>query len=382
MPSETNSSEIINLLNRTPEFTELAARHGPFFFGVFLVLVAVILILLNKNRYISSFFALCGVLFMVTASLIYSGFGSSIHAYTMRINNLAENDLLALTDSPPRLYRHNRIHDLDSDSYYIELVTISPTKLEKDHSFKIIIKEAQTLERSDGTQKISYIKYNVMIPFKGKAHSNYELERMGNANEEEESSGGYKLVEYLTNNTQSAALSFFQNSFVSEVNAGEVSHSLGGLPNMVAEESNDENIEVIYFKRSADHEKVTSALKNTGITYGIKQSRLSKPINAVWVGVDVPSSVVENIGNSLLKEGVDLQYIGYFKYRNTKTNVVQIGYSGKNSKQKLVSQENIELFVNGLKTQQEKALIQQKQEEQINILYQEKVQKQQFIQQK
>ena len=399
MPSAITSTETIGtVLNHTPEFTELAARHGPFFFGVFLVLVAVVLVLLNKNRYITSLFAVCGILFMVSASLIYSGIGSPIHAYTMRIDNLTENDLLVLTDSPPRLYRHNRVHDLERDSYHVDLATISPNKLEKGHSFKIIIKEAQTLKRPDGTQTVSYIKHRVSVPFKGEPYSIYALERI--ENDEEEGLGGYKIVEKQTTDTQAPALAFFQNNFIPEANAGEVAQpfflqeslvirlaqsesitSPSVSQSFVAEESSTGNVEVIYFKRPADREKVTSALSNVGITYGIIQSRITNPINAVWVGVDVPSQVAKSIGESLLEEGVELRYFGYFTYRDTKTNVVQIGYSKTNAKEKPVSQGNIELFSDGLKTQQANAQMQQKKEKLINQIYQQRVLEQQLKQQ-
>jgi hypothetical protein len=158
MPSDTSPTDFYKILEKAPEWSDVAVRNGPFFFGVFLVLVAVALILLNKNRYISSLFAVCGIALMVWASLLYSGIFGRIHAYLMRINNLTKDHQLVLTDSPPLLYMHNLMYDTAREAYHVDLATISPVKLNQGHTFKVIIKEKISVESPEGIPQDKFIK--------------------------------------------------------------------------------------------------------------------------------------------------------------------------------------------------------------------------------
>lgn len=370
------------LLSHVGEYTKEAVENGPFFFGVFLVLVAVGLIILNKNRFITGFFAIFGVSFMAVASVIYSGVVEPIHAYLMRIDNLPKDHLVVLaSDSAPRLYRHNRNYDAERESYYIDLVAISPERLNKGHPFSFIVKESTKLKNSDGEEFKRYVKHTVSIPFNGESKSAYVLERLGS--DEEGGLGGYKLAKHTTPDIQISNSSFFEYSFFPVVQAGnskvqvtqpQAESYQPETKRISAKEENIVNTEVIYYQRPSDKEKVTSALSKLGISYGIKSSNISNPINSIWIGKEVSSEIVEKIGKYLLEEDVDLRYFGNFMYRNTKTNLVQIGYSRHKANNMPVSLADIEAFVEELQAEQKNALIHKERQKQVNQEYEKAVQ--------
>jgi len=389
MPSEATVADSIDILNKVPEFSDVAARHGPFFFGVFLVLVAVILILLNKNRYISGLFAVCGVLLMVWASLLYSGIGNPIHAYTMRLSDLKKNHLLVLADSVPRLYRHNIVHDLERDSCHIDLAAISPVKLEKGHNFKVIIKEKSILKNPDGTDNISYIKHKLTLPFKGEAHSVYHLEPV--VNEDEEGMEGYQIVKQFTSEKDEGVADWLQAFRATVAHASDskqpivfsplvvpVAESEVYMPSrrstiLAAEESDTVHVSVIYFKKAADKGRVETGLTRKQIPYVIKYSSTRNPSNACWIGIDVPSDVAQRIGLALLSEGVNLRYFGYFSNLDTRTNVVQISYSKRNANNENITKNDVLAFTKQIRANQHAEQLQRQQQQEMNKQYQKQI---------
>jgi len=337
MPSTSNVDVFSAALDRTPEFTELAAQYGPFFFGVFLVLISVVLLFLNKNKTIVNLFSVCGVLFMVVATFQYSSRGEQIHAYTMTIDNLTKDDTLVLKDSPLRIFRHNRVYDTAQDSFSVDLLTVSPIKLVEGMSFNIMIKRAQSLIQSDGVEKISYSKYIVPIRFKGTYDSLYTLKGI---EDEEEGFSGFQIV---ANSIEShRRFSYLESFFMSAANASDLSLNT----------EDEDNVEIIYFQSAIDKNKIVTALSSVGLRFGVTKSRMQKPANAVWVGKNVPSDVVKTIGESMLKQSIEIRYFGGFRNMHTKTNVVQIGYSTKNKNKKIVSKADIDSFI--LKLEQQK----------------------------
>ena len=377
-----------------------ALDQGPFFFGIFLVLVAVVLILLNKNRYISSFFAVCGILLMVWASLLYSGIVSpSINAYNMRIDNLQENHRLVLTNSPPRLYRHNRVYDTESETYSIDLITVSTAKLEKGYSFTLILKEIVVFSKPDGTSESKTIKQKINLSFEGDPSSTYELREI--STEEEEGLGNYELVANVSEEPKRISPAFLWSLFrearaneareqddsslssvvrLAQANAGDVS---APAPDSGSEQTKHDatDITVIYFERSVDQGKVSEALVDSNVDYVIKRSSSSKLTNAVWIGVDVPSDLAERIGSSLLSKGVDLKHFGYFTYPDTKTNVVQIGYSRLKATDNSVTRSDIVAFTEELHDQRRAAQAQDLQLKKTSQFLQQQQEQQQRHQQ-
>ena len=71
----------------------------------------------------------------------------------MTIDNLKENHSLVMKKSAPRLFRHNSVFDKDREVYSIDLVTVSPIKLEKGYKLKVTLKEMTTYLNPDGTKK-------------------------------------------------------------------------------------------------------------------------------------------------------------------------------------------------------------------------------------
>jgi len=337
----TNSSiaEYAQLLEKTPEFSEAAFRYGPFFFGVFLVTVSFVLVLLNKNRYFACLFGLCGIGAMAWASLLYSGIGNPIQIYTMCIGDLSEGQEIALTDSAPLIYRHNHIYDKDQGTYHVNLASISPVKLKADHPFQIILKEKVELQRASGDKIFSVIKHKLAIPFTGRHNCYYELQR---ENIEEEGSISYKLVD-VSNRMQIGFVDFLIPKVFAD------NHSTGNIVSVTGDTiDGEEQINVVYYKRSADNEVVKDALDEINVQYLTKKSNGGKPVNSVWVGAEVPADLAKKIGLQLLAEGIELKYFGYFTHQETNTNIVQIGYSKYNENTELVHKEDVISFAGRL----------------------------------
>jgi len=53
--------------------------------------------------------------------------------------------------------------------------------------------------------------------------------------------------------------------------------------------------------------------------------------NAVWYGTDVPIAVAGQLAAQLIKEGVELQFFGPYKFENTRINTIEAGHSKLNS---------------------------------------------------
>jgi len=264
------------------------------------------------------------------------------------------------------------------EAYHVDLATISPDKLEEGHIFVVIIKERRILTRGDGTQEFSYIKHQLPLHFKGTAYSTYELQRM-ESEDEEECLGGYEIVENTSNIAKNSSTSLFQSFLISVVCANENrSESLLVLDQAStseAEESGNAELNVIYFERPADQGKVRAALSKAEIQYAIEKSASTKPVNAVWVGVDIPSDIAKRIGMSFLTEGIDLRYFGFFTYPGTKTNIVQIGYSQINADNRSITHNDILSFTGQLHDKQNFLQKQNQKHQKINEIIIERLQK-------
>jgi hypothetical protein len=357
MSAESSGIDLVQMINNVPAWTDLAARHGPFFFGVFLVIVAFALIVLDKIRWYYFFVAVCGILFMAWASLL---FGKPIHAYTIRIDNLAKNQSVALTDSVPRLYRHNLVHDVERDSYHVDLVTVSPVKLEKGRELEVIIVEARTLTKPDNTTEVVTIKYQAAIHFKGEAYSTYNLQRI--ESKDEEGAVRYKLAKNTWTEERRNVSAWFQDLLCPIAHAEEMRYDVlpySSFRNQIAQagtgslrvqgtagtvNEGDPGMTIIYRERPADQGKVRSALSKKGIRYLIETGKRPEACNAVWVGREVPGEAAELIGNALLAEGVELRYFGYFSDPGAKTNIIQIGHSKDSINNNSITREDIATF--------------------------------------
>ncbi|MGO9121881.1 MAG: hypothetical protein ACLQPD_30250 [Desulfomonilaceae bacterium] len=398
MAAESSGSDLVQMFDHVNEWASTANNYGPFFFGVFLVVLAFALIILDKNRWICLLIAVCGILFMAWASLLFSGIGRPIYAYTMRIDNLAKNHSLALTESVPRLYRHNVEHDTEGDSYHVDLVTVSPVKLEKGYEFRVIIKEGRTLMKPDGTTELSDIKYRLIIPFKGEADSTYDLQPI--ESKDEEGLVRYKIAKNTCTEERKNISSWLQRFLSPIAHANEIPRhvpvSTSSFTQQIAQSGaesvrgdgtakvfreGDTSLNVIYFERPADQGKVRKALSTAGISYAIETSLGTDPTNAVWVGREVSSKVAERIVKSLLAEGVDLRYFGYFRDLDAKTNVVQIGYSESNANNNTITMENVLSFTQDLLSKQRSVQELRLQQQKNNQFLQEKILQQQRQQQ-
>jgi hypothetical protein len=132
---------------------------------------------------------------------------------------------------------------------------------------------------------------------------------------------------------------------------------------LAADDSTSAKFNVIYFERPADEGKVKTALTKAKIPYAIqKTATTGRPVNAVWIGVDIPSDVVERIGMSLLNERVDLRYFGFFFHPDTKTNIVQIGYSQANANNSSITSDDVLSFTKQFRDKQD-ALQKEKEEQ-------------------
>jgi hypothetical protein len=401
MPSDTVLSSMsenydiyINLINNVSKWSEDAARYGPCFFGVLLIVSAVILTLLKRNKIITISMTIVGLIAIVIAIITGIGILKPTYVYTMRINKLASSNILALTDSLPQLYRNNRVYDTEQDSYHIELVAISLVKIMEGHPFKVIITEDKIFTMDDGSRKPSRIKYEPIIPFNGKPFSIYEIQKKEST--DEEGIDKYIIVPVpaiAKRKTKQPIVSFFsiskafagnqvrQNIFPSSspINLAQITHtsSDGQTTHRPAEESGETICKIIYFEKSSDEAKVRSALSKADITYAVQKSKLDQPSNAVWIGTDVPANLVKKIGKSLIEEGISLRYFGFFESRSANTNIVQIGYSQKSVENEIITSDHVLAFAHQLSAMQEAQKESREEYHQINIQVQDIIKQQQ-----
>lgn len=375
MPSTANTTDILNTtLNRVPEFSELALQYGPYFFAVFLVLIAVGLLCLNKSRSMVLLFSVPGILFMVVATYLYSVRANPIHAYTMQIDGLTKSDTLGMPDTPMRIYQHNIVRDFGRNTFKVGLIAVSPFKLEGELSFNVYITREKKVERPDGTEGISEQIYIVSLPFRGAPHSSYSI--MG-IDDEEEGFMGYEVTENQIIGFNESK--FIESFFISTANAQQ--QQVPWVVSSRQEQNIKDKTEIIYYKSLVDKDKVSSVLSSAGLDYGITNSKNNKPVNAVWIGKDIPSETVKLIGELLFENDIKLRYFGYFKNQNAKINIVQIGYSSKNKNNDVISTEKFEEFLESFEKRESEDYNLKNQQKEIGTLIQQRVYQQQQQQQ-
>jgi hypothetical protein len=219
----------------------------------------------------------------------------------------------------------------------------------------------------------------------GKARTTYKLKKI-ETEEEEDGTGGYMFLEVNASGREQAQTSLLDRHVFWRAHAAEdgTAGRVAAPSNVSAEtqsvdrgairdpgtrngdESDDSDdsgvadFHVIYFERSADQGRVRAALSQLDIPYAVQKSSSGAASNAVWLGVDIPSEVAKRIGVALLDGGVDLRYFGYFTYTESKTNIIQIGYSKFNANNQSVSEKYIIDF--GEKIDEYQAISNEKQE--------------------
>ena len=407
MPSEYLLSSVPNdygkyldflekLINKIPNWVVFAEQHGACFFGIFLIVLAVILVLFKGDKTVPIILTVAGLLSIAFYLIVDTGIINTTYVYTMKINKFTINNDLALTDTSPPLYRTNRMHDIEQDLYHIDLITVSPAKLKEGHSFKVIITENKIFTMADGSQKSSDLKFEPAIPFDGKPNGIYEIQKKESAGEE----GIYEYIivpaqSNIKNETvhSTKILLPISTAYAEDIIPQDFSLSIQTIrlaqtihiysdkqaTDLLIEEKDETQSKIIYFEKSSDESKVRSAFAKANITYAVQKSKLAPPSNAVWIGIDVPVELAEKVGKALIEEGIGLQYFGFFESREANINVIQIGYSQKSNNNEIITYQKVSAFAQQLGAIQEAQQKSQIEFKQRNIQVQDIIKKQQLL---
>ncbi|MGQ7846730.1 hypothetical protein ACUNV4_19765 [Granulosicoccus sp. 3-233] len=102
---------------------------------------------------------------------------------------------------------------------------------------------------------------------------------------------------------------------------------------------------VIYYQKSADGDVIVDMLKSTQTESVVKGSDLEGGSNAIWIGKEVPTRIIDDITRGLLDRQIPIRSISHFQDPDSKTNIIQIGTSRRSSQNDLVTESTVAEFI-------------------------------------
>jgi len=336
------------LVTKLPELTGLASSNGPFFFGVFLVIISLIVMFKKENKHMGVFYSVSGIAFMglATFSFINTESAEKIYPYRITLTNLPKNSEIHLPITDPRMYRDNITTSVTGSS--VQVAILSDVKLEPSRQFAVHLLTPITDDNGDDTG----FKQNLgklAVPFNGKALGIYNLqgaEQSDSAFEEDGDFSDPTRYEFIEEGFQDASIGsgFFDtlgavvvgNAFAddSTVSLSATRESSGDIPPLI-----------IYYRKSADGNAIVNILESTPAKSVVKGSELDDVSNAIWVGKDVPTEIIDAIVSGMLQKNIPIRSISHFDNPDAKTNIIEIGTSKRSRKNDLITEIKVSEFI-------------------------------------
>lgn len=352
------------LVVKLPELTGLASTNGPFFFGVFLVIVSLFVMLKRENKHMGIFYAVSGIAFMglATFSFITTKNAERIYSYRITLTDLPENADVYLPETVPPMYR--RDISTSKTGSLIEVAILSDVKLEPSSRFAVHL--FTPVKGEDGNESgPKEDSGKLVVPFNGKALSIYNIIQVDQPNsisEENGDSSAPSQFEIIEDVLQSASLSTgvfdtFGSAIIGSAFADDNSDlaqtgtGAYGIPIPPV---------VVYYRKSSDGNAIVDVLESAPVESVVKGSDLEGESNAIWIGKEVPAEIIDDISRGMLERRIPIRSISHFENPDSKTNVIQIGTSQRSIQNDLVTESMVAEFIEQHHAKQAEDLKEQK----------------------
>lgn len=337
-----------SLVGNLPELTGLASTNGPFFFGVFLVIVSLFVMLKAGNKHMGIFYAVSGIVFMglATFSFIETRSAERIYPYRITLTDLPRNAEIHLPLTAPRMYRDNIATSVTGSS--VQVAILSAIKLDSSSRFAVhLFTPVKDDEGNDTAFKQNIGK--LAIPFKGKAFSIYNLKQVDQSDtafEEDGDSSPSLQYEFIEEGLENTSLGFRVFDTLGSVVLGSAfADDSGTTPSVTGAYGSPIPPLVVYFRKRVDGEAIVEVLDSTPAESVVKGSDLEDGSNAIWIGKDVPAEIIDDIARGMLEKQVPLRSISHFENSDSKTNIIQIGTSKRSSQNALLTESMVAEFI-------------------------------------
>lgn len=350
------------LTEKLPELTGLASSNGPFFFGVFLVIVSLFVMLKRDNKHMGIFYAVSGIAFMglATYSFINSQNAEKIYPYRITLTNLPKNAEIHLPLTAPRMYRDNISTSITGS--WVQLAILSDVKLKPSSSFAVHLLTPVKDEQGNDTGFKQDVG-KLAVPFNGNALGIYNLTEVGQSDSSSDEDGDFSApvqFKFIEEGGQNASVgSRVLDTLGSAVIGDAFADNTGSTP--IVADVYDSPIPplVVYYRKSADGDAIVDVLESTPAESVVKGSKLQEVTNAIWIGKQVPADIIDTIARGLLEKQIPIRSIGYFDNPDSKTNIVQIGTSQRSSTNDLITESMVAEFIEEHHAQQREDLVAQ-----------------------
>ncbi|ASJ76616.1 hypothetical protein [Granulosicoccus antarcticus] len=353
------------LVEKLPELTGLASTNGPFFFGVFLVIVSLFVMLKKDSKHMGIFYAVSGIVFMglATFSFINTQSTEKIYPYRITLTNLPQNSEIHLPLTAPRMYRDNISTSITGS--WVQMAILSDVKLKPSHHFAVHL----LTPVKDGEGNDTGFKQNIGlldVPFNGKALGIYNLKEVAQSNSGSGEDGDFSApvqFEFIEEGLQNASQ---ESSFLDMLGSSVIGSAFAADSGMTLSTTGAYGSPspplVIYYRKSADGNAIVDVLDSTKVESVVNVSDLENETNAIWFGKGVPAAIVNEIVYGMLEKRIPIRSISHFENPDSKTNIIQIGTSERSSQNDLVTESMVAEFIEQHHAQQAED---QKQEEAI-----------------